>query len=127
LKKKHDLFPLASDKYCLWTGYFTTRPYLKGIIETTSNVLFSSSVIFSKFLLINNYYKNNLYNLKWVSTLNLHHDAITGTSNNGVSADFIKKCNNNIKDTLNNMVEGFNNVNQIKFDEICIANHKVNF
>jgi len=127
IEKKHDLFPLASDKYCLWTGYFTTRPYLKGIIETTSNVLFSSSVIFSKFLLINNYYKNNLYNLKWVSTLNLHHDAITGTSNNGVSADFIKKCNNNIKDTLNNMVEGFNNVNQIKFDEICIANHKVNF
>ena len=127
IEKKLDLFPLASDKYCLWTGYFTTRPYLKGIIETTSNVLFSSSVIFSKFLLINNYYKNNLYNLKWVSTLNLHHDAITGTSNNGVSADFIKKCNNNIKDTLNNMVEGFNNVNQIKFDEICIANHKVNF
>ncbi len=127
IEKKHDLFPLASDKYCLWTGFFSTRPYLKGIIETTSNVLFSASVIFSKFLTINKYYKNNLYKLKWVSTLNLHHDAITGTSNNWVSSDFINKSKDNVNDTLKNMAEGFNQVNNIKIDKICIANHKVNF
>ena len=76
---------------------------------------------------MNNYYKTDLYKLKWVSTLNLHHDAITGTSNNRVSSDFIDKSNDNINETLNNMIEGFNHVNQIKFDKICIANHKVNF
>ena len=127
IEKRNDLFPLATDKYCLWTGYFTSRPYLKGIIETTSNLLFSSSVIFSKFLLIDKLYINNLYNLKWVTTLNLHHDAITGTSNNWVSGDFIKKSNNNINDTLNYLEDAFKEINQIKFDKICIANHKVNF
>ena len=127
IEKKHDLFPLATDKYCLWTGYFSSRPYLKGIIETTSNVLFSSSLIFAKFLIINDLYKSNLYNLKWDTTLNLHHDAITGTSNNWVSADFIKKCNDNINETLKYLEDVFLQTNQIKFDKICIANHKVNF
>ena len=40
-----------------------------------------------------------------------------------VSSDFINKSNDNIIDTLNNMIE---RLNQIKFDKIYIVNHKVN-
>ena len=40
-----------------------------------------------------------------------------------ISSDFINKSNDNIIDTLNNMIE---RLNQIKFDKIYIVNHKVN-
>ena len=38
-----------------------------------------------------------------------------------ISSDFINKSNDNIIDTLNNMIE---RLNQIKFDKIYIVNHK---
>ena len=126
-EKNNDLFPLASEEYCLWTGYFTSRPYLKGIIETTTNTLISSSLILSKFILSNKKFISNLYDLKWVTVLNLHHDAITGTSNQRVSTDFISKSSKRIKESFGFLKKMFLDNYNINFKEICIGNHKADF
>ena len=37
--KKDDFFPYASDPHSYWTGYFTSRPALKGMVRRTNNLL----------------------------------------------------------------------------------------
>ena len=37
--KKDDFFPYAHCDHCFWTGYFTSRPTLKGYIRDSNNVL----------------------------------------------------------------------------------------
>ena len=37
--KKDDFFPYAHCDHCYWTGYFTSRPTLKGYIRESNNVL----------------------------------------------------------------------------------------
>ena len=77
-----DFYPLRTD--CFWTGYFTSRPYLKGYIRKGSNIFYSLSKYFSYDRLI---YENideniikNLNKFRSVVGLTQHHDAITGTS-----------------------------------------------
>lgn len=37
--KTDDFFPYGSDNHAYWTGYFTSRPSLKGYIKMTNNIL----------------------------------------------------------------------------------------
>merc|ERR1719219_2062209 len=37
--KVDDFFPYASDPHAFWTGYFTSRPSLKGMIRAANSVL----------------------------------------------------------------------------------------
>ena len=86
-----DFFPLKTD--CFWTGFFTSRPYLKGYIRKASNIFY----FMSKYFVMNTLTKQNRYsndttlmtnlfqNLNFfreMVSLTQHHDAITGTCNN---------------------------------------------
>ena len=44
--KTDDFFPYADCPYCYWTGYFTSRPALKGYVRSSNNLLQVSSTIF---------------------------------------------------------------------------------
>ena len=35
--KEDDFFPYASEPHAFWTGYFTSRPSLKGYVRSTNN------------------------------------------------------------------------------------------
>ncbi len=37
--KSDDFFPYASDAHVFWTGYFTSRPALKGYVRTSNTFL----------------------------------------------------------------------------------------
>ncbi len=37
--KDHDFFPYADSAYSTWTGYFTSRPYLKGMVREAGNYI----------------------------------------------------------------------------------------
>ncbi len=37
--KTDDFFPYASDPHAFWTGYFTSRPALKGMIRKANSLL----------------------------------------------------------------------------------------
>ena len=41
--ENQDFFPYAENPYSYWTGYFSSRPYLKGMVRDAGNFLSSSS------------------------------------------------------------------------------------
>lgn len=41
--KNFDFFPYAEYPFSYWTGFYTSRPFLKGLIRDTGRYLFSSS------------------------------------------------------------------------------------
>ena len=49
--KSDDFFPYASDPHAYWTGYFTSRPALKGMIRQANSLLQAAKQVlkFSKF------------------------------------------------------------------------------
>jgi len=122
-----DFFPLRHE--CYWTGYFNSRPYLKGIIRKGSNIFYSFSKYYSfnQFLLenLNDNTTANLNYLREMVGLNLHHDAITGTSMQYVSTDFIEKVRNAIKKVENGFKENFEEKYKFKIEKICYNNYIV--
>lgn len=105
-----DFFPYAENPNSYWTGYPTSRPYLKGLVREAGNYLTTSS----HFLL--EYYLKNLLNptegdvtKKYKSEVssqlvmreNLaicqHHDAVAGTAKELVSEDYQIRLNSSIK------------------------------
>ena len=122
-----DFFPLREN--CYWTGYFNSRPYLKGIIRKGSNIFYSLSKYYSfnKFLLedINNNVISNLNYLREVVGLNQHHDAITGTSMQYVSTNFIKRVRNGTIKVENDFKENLEEKYKFKIEKICYNNYIV--
>ena len=122
-----DFFPLRDN--CYWTGYFNSRPYLKGIIRKGSNLFYSLSKYYSfnKFLLeyINDNVTSNLNYLREVVGLNQHHDAITGTSMKYVSTNFIERVRNGTKKVENDFKENFEEKYKFKIEKICYNNYIV--
>jgi lysosomal alpha-mannosidase len=41
--KNFDFFPYADNPFAYWTGFFTSRPYLKGLVRDAGRYLYSSS------------------------------------------------------------------------------------
>ena len=122
-----DFFPLRHE--CYWTGYFNSRPCLKGIIRKGSNIFYSLSKYYSfnQFLLenITDNTTSNLNYLREIVGLNLHHDAITGTSMQYVSTDFIEKVRKAIKKVENDFKENFEEKYKFKIEKICYNNYIV--
>lgn len=131
--KNIDFYPLRTD--CFWTGFFTSRPYLKGYIRKASNIFFTISKYHSLNRLTNqNLYQDNdnnnnslsnLDSFRKVVGLTQHHDAITGTCRQYVSADYIRSLKYYIdlfEEDLQKDLEQFLN---IKISNICYSNYLV--
>ena len=132
--KNIDFYPLRTD--CFWTGYFTSRPYLKGYIRKASNIFFTFSKYHSMNRLTNqNLFQNNkddnnnslsfLDNFRKVVGLTQHHDAITGTCRQYVSEDYIRSLKYYIdllEENIKNDLEQFLN---IQISNICYSNYLV--
>jgi hypothetical protein len=127
-----DFFPYADGLNEYWTGYFTSRPYLKGIIRDSGKYLTQSSkFVFNylmKFYLENskkNEYKNAFEILLKKHTdyfdvmrrelgISQHHDAVTGTARNNVSDDYINRLNKGIKSLSKSVSEIMSKENFVK-------------
>ena len=120
-----DCYPYRSD--CYWTGFFTSRPYLKGFIKKGSNTFYSFSKYFSfKKLLNENISKNitsSLNNLREQVGLTQHHDAITGTCMQYVSENYINRLQNAITNVEKHFIKSIENTYKIKIEKICINNY----
>ena len=129
VEEDFDFYPYAEKKYCYWTGYFTSRPYLKGIIKKLSNIYLIFSKLLTEYRL--NYLSdiNNLEFLGYNLGLLQHHDAITGTAKRLVNADYIKHTKNNISEAENIIMNNTNDIfqNQFKINRICYSNPIVDF
>ena len=126
-----DFYPLKTD--CFWTGFFTSRPYLKGYIRKASNAYYSLSKYLATVRFINQtLYVNeenntmpNLNRFREVVSLNQHHDAITGTCKQYVSDDYINGMTNVIADVEKNFRENIEDQLKIKIGSVCYNNFLV--
>ena len=129
VEEDFDFFPYAEKKWCYWTGYFTSRPYLKGIIKKISNVYLIFSKLLTEYRF--NYISDidNLENLGYNLGLLQHHDAITGTAKRMVNSDYINHTKNNISESENIIMNNTNDIfqNQFKINKICYSNPIVDF
>lgn len=113
-----------------WTGYFTSRPYLKGLIKDAGNYLQQTdSLIFNHLKYKDSFgYKeilDKIYDLRRELGIAQHHDAVSGTARELVSKDYINRINSGIKQATDSAKEIIENdlkkyVNLGTFDSICI-------
>lgn len=84
-----DLFPYANDDYSYWTGYFTSRPALKGYVRTSSQALQAYRQIESA---LGPFSSNSYFSaLDQAVGVAQHHDAVSGTAKQHVTYDYAKR------------------------------------
>ena len=123
-----DFYPLRTD--CFWTGYFTSKPFLKGIIRKGSNAFYTFSKYFAFDRLTNNLLNNDIYyhlnGLREIVALNQHHDAITGTCKQYVASDYISKISSHISKVEIDFTKSFEEKYKIKIGQINYNNFITN-
>eukprot|EP01132_Coremiostelium_polycephalum_P000662 gene662-821_t len=80
-----DFFPYADSEYAYWTGYFTSRPVLKGYSRATTSLLRHTEIFSS---LQSRPHHFEIDNAARNCSILMHHDAITGTSRQEVVDDY---------------------------------------
>ena len=91
-----DFFTYSDRDNDYWSGYYTTRPYLKKAIRTTQSKLRASQILFvtARPLFSVEEFQVWFEDLRQCSqTLGLlqHHDAVTGTAKQVVADDYIRR------------------------------------
>ena len=132
IEKHIDFYPYADQEYAYWTGYYTSRPYLKGITKQLSNLYLTSSTYLVEMLLYNKIKLQDiqLNQIQKMIGLLQHHDAITGTAKEKVSNDYITKSNKAINDTTSKVISMLVNDNYILNSsdvKICLSNPTVDY
>lgn len=94
-----DFFPYADNEDSYWTGYYTTRPLLKGYLRETLSVLRSAEMLYALGRASSQHLSSFSWDLHWDnlrdarrdSALVAHHDGVTGTSRARVVDDYMSK------------------------------------
>ncbi|KAL4362664.1 hypothetical protein GQ457_04G014770 [Hibiscus cannabinus] len=87
--KTDDFFPYADHINAYWTGYFTSRPALKGYIRTMSGYYLAARQL--EFFKGKSKAGPNTDYLGDALALAQHHDAVSGTSKQHVADDYAKR------------------------------------
>uniref|UniRef100_A0A914IEA3 Alpha-mannosidase n=1 Tax=Globodera rostochiensis TaxID=31243 RepID=A0A914IEA3_GLORO len=98
--KSDDFFPYANANHSYWTGYFTSKPGIKGMIRASSSLL-QLARQFSAFALHNGGATIQLDTLEQAQALCTHHDAVTGTSKEFVTQDYVRQLLNGWQEAEN--------------------------
>ncbi|XP_063446500.1 lysosomal alpha-mannosidase-like isoform X2 [Mytilus trossulus] len=100
--KDDDFFPYASSAHTFWTGYFTSRPALKGYVRQSNNYL----QVCKQLDTIGNYRtgwmtSSGVEVLKEAMGVAQHHDAVSGTEKQHVANDYAERLSNGYKSCEN--------------------------
>ncbi|KAK1422413.1 hypothetical protein QVD17_25512 [Tagetes erecta] len=87
--KKDDYFPYASDVNAYWTGYFTSRPNLKGYVRMLSGYYLAARQL--EVMKGRNKTGPTTDDLGDALAIAQHHDAVSGTSQQHVANDYAKR------------------------------------
>ncbi|KAJ1368391.1 hypothetical protein KIN20_029516 [Parelaphostrongylus tenuis] len=88
--KADDFFPYASSEHSYWTGYFTSRPTLKGMIREASSLLQLCKQL-DALADLGPEDDSDIEIMARASALTQHHDAVTGTAKEHVTKDYKKR------------------------------------
>ena len=90
--KTCDAFPYASGAHQVWSGYFTSRPALKGYVRDSSAVFTAARQLQAWVALpADSGPSNPLYLLESALGVAQHHDAVSGTSKQVVAFDYARR------------------------------------
>lgn len=110
--KTDDFFPYSSDPHAYWTGYFTSRPSLKGMVREGNNLL---QVCKQQAALTKHQRSGGdsekveaqVTKMREVMGVLQHHDAVSGTAKQAVTFDYaqrlsagFKACENVLNETM---------------------------
>ena len=84
--KTDDFFPYANCPFCYWTGYFTSRPGLKGYVRELNSFL--QTCRHMEFFTKGDHHGLSSDKLTKAVGLAQHHDAVTGTEKQHVANDY---------------------------------------
>lgn len=84
--KTDDYFPYSDCPHCFWTGYFTSRPALKGYVRKLSALLQAARQV--EFLVGKNSTGPNTDSLEEAVAILQHHDGVSGTEQQHVANDY---------------------------------------
>ncbi|KAK9187878.1 hypothetical protein WN944_019277 [Citrus x changshan-huyou] len=87
--KTDDFFPYADRENAYWTGYFTSRPALKGYVRTMSAYYLAARQL--EFFKGRNEVGLSTDSLADALALVQHHDAVSGTEKQHVADDYAKR------------------------------------
>lgn len=102
--KTDDFFPYASDPHAYWTGYFTSRPALKGMIRQANSLLQAAKQVHSR--MAAGQADDQMLIAKRAVAVNQHHDAVTGTAKQHVTDDYALRLHNGMEACRSVMAEG---------------------
>ncbi|XP_065891997.1 lysosomal alpha-mannosidase-like [Dysidea avara] len=112
--KLDDFFPYGSAPWSYWTGYFTSRPALKGYVRYNNALLQVGKQIEA---MHGGFYDNNpsCDRLAKAMAVAQHHDAVSGTEKQHVANDYAKRlhigqveCEGVISQTISDMIKRYN-------------------
>ena len=92
--KTDDFFPYADKPHAYWTGYFTSRASLKGMVRHSTNVLHAVDNLFSTSGLAfsqeidTSTELDRIFRLAEAHAVTQHHDAVAGTEQQHVADDY---------------------------------------
>ena len=96
--KYDDGFPYSDKANSYWTGYFTSRPNFKQYVRRASQSFRASGSLFAQRVIAHDLREKELndiilanYALQDPLAIAQHHDAVSGTSREGVVADYEKR------------------------------------
>jgi lysosomal alpha-mannosidase len=135
--KNYDFFPYAENPYSYWTGYFTSRPFLKGFVRETGNYLTTSSKFIVEHMLKNaaKFTKaskidraiTRLYDLRANLAICQHHDAVSGTAKEKVSEDYITLLAGSIKGIKKSLGEVIKEITSTSYEiKSCVTRDSFN-
>ncbi|KAH9329200.1 hypothetical protein KI387_001308, partial [Taxus chinensis] len=87
--KLDDFFPYADSENAYWTGYFTSRPALKGYVRMLSGYYLASRQL--EFLVGRNSLGQNTGFLGDALAIAQHHDGVSGTAKQHTTNDYAKR------------------------------------
>ncbi|KAH9288550.1 hypothetical protein KI387_032667, partial [Taxus chinensis] len=99
--KTDDFFPYADHSDAYWTGYFTSRPALKGYVRKLSGFLQAAKQL--EFFVGRNKGKPNTYSLEEAMAIVQHHDGVSGTSKQHVANDYAARLSHGFLEAENVM------------------------
>ncbi len=89
-KESDDFFPYGSSSTDYWTGTYTSRATLKGMIRQGSNQLQSCKQMASFLSIQDAEFEGDLSVMKEAMGTMQHHDAVTGTEKQHVADDYVR-------------------------------------
>jgi alpha-mannosidase len=84
--KTDDYFPYSNCPHCFWTGYFTSRPALKGYVRKLSGLLQAARQV--EFMVGKEPAGPNTDSLEEAVAILQHHDGVSGTERQHVASDY---------------------------------------